>query len=240
MALLPSAHAPGTVRGTAHATRLPPEAGRASPPDPEAEEVNGEARRPPRQTAGGASRPGPAGSPCFIAVPPAPRAGTLPIPNRRQVYPNAAVPSTPAVPPGPRLAGQAAISARSANVRRIVRTKPATGRNRVWLECTASGDKTHAPTAVFRPSFPRKREERSFSKLVPGLTRVISNLYDLCNNWAGTRTAEQAAKSRQPARVRGVGGSRRRTRPIEQVAHHRRRSTYRTARLRTWLNRDPG
>ena len=35
-------------------------------------------------------------------------------------------------------------------------------RNRVWLKFTASEDKPHAPTAVFGPSFPRKRESRDF------------------------------------------------------------------------------
>ena len=32
------------------------------------------------------------------------------------------------------------------------------GRNRVWLKFTASEDEPHAPTAVFRSSFPRERE----------------------------------------------------------------------------------
>ncbi len=36
------------------------------------------------------------------------------------------------------------------------------GRNSVWLKLTSSEDKPHAPTVVFSPSFPRKRESRDF------------------------------------------------------------------------------
>ncbi len=39
------------------------------------------------------------------------------------------------------------------------------GRNRVWLKFTASEDKPHALTAVFRPSFPRKRESISITQV---------------------------------------------------------------------------